>query len=107
METTSQQIVGQFSVKTLIYKQHIAAVKFDPEGRMFVGHVVDVPDIVGIRGRTMDECAAVFHEAVDDYLRVLSLRAEAGFELRARRGQGRVSVGLSLLRKAAGRSSKA
>lgn len=55
-------------MNTMSYKGYAARVEFDPEDRIFVGHLAGVRDIVGFHGASVDELEHAFHEAVDDYL---------------------------------------
>lgn len=55
-------------MNNLSYKGYAARVEYDPDDRLFVGHLAGIRDIVGFHGRTVDELEAAFHEAVDDYL---------------------------------------
>ena len=51
------------------YKGYSARVEFDPDDRIFVGHVAGIRDTVGFHGSTVDELEQAFRESVDDYLR--------------------------------------
>ena len=55
-------------MNTLRHNGYSARVEFDPDDRLFVGHIAGIQDIVGFHGRSVDELEAAFHEAVDDYL---------------------------------------
>ena len=55
-------------MNTMRYNGYDARVEFDPEDRIFVGHIAGIRDVVGFHGASVDELEAAFHEAVDDYL---------------------------------------
>jgi predicted HicB family RNase H-like nuclease len=55
-------------MNTLRYKNYSARVEYDPDDRLFVGHLAGIRDIVGFHGASVDELESAFHEAVDDYL---------------------------------------
>ncbi len=55
-------------MNTMTYKGYAARVEFDPEDRIFVGHIIGIRDIVGFHGASVVELEAAFREAVDDYL---------------------------------------
>ena len=50
------------------YRGYTARVEYDPEDRIFVGHLIGIDDIVGFHGSTVDELEQAFHEAVDHYI---------------------------------------
>lgn len=50
------------------YEGYTARIEFDPEDRIFVGHLSGINDIVGFHGTTVDELEQSFMEAVDDYI---------------------------------------
>ena len=50
------------------YKGYTARIEYDPEDRIFVGHLSGINDIVGFHGTTVDELEQAFTEAVDDYI---------------------------------------
>lgn len=52
------------------YQNYSAKVEYDPEDKIFVGHIIGIQDIVGFHGSTVAELEAAFHEAVDHYLEV-------------------------------------
>lgn len=54
----------------MTYKTYSAVVEYDPQDKIFVGHIVGIRDIVGFHGSTVDELESAFHEAVDHYLEV-------------------------------------
>lgn len=54
-------------MNTMIYKHYAARIEYDPEDRIFVGHVAGIRDVVGFHGSTVDELEQAFHAAVDDY----------------------------------------
>lgn len=55
-------------MSTMSYNGYQARVEFDPQDRLFVGHIAGIRDIVGFHGKSVAELEAAFHEAVDDYL---------------------------------------
>ncbi|HET7268619.1 MAG TPA: type II toxin-antitoxin system HicB family antitoxin [Oleiagrimonas sp.] len=55
-------------MNTMTYKNYAARIEFDPEDRIFVGHLAGVRDIVGFHGRSVSELERAFHAAVNDYL---------------------------------------
>ena len=57
------------------YKGHSAAIEFDAEDEIFVGHIAGIADLVGFHAKTVTDLEAAFHEAVDDYLRILAKAA--------------------------------
>jgi predicted HicB family RNase H-like nuclease len=50
------------------YKGYLAAVEFDPEDHIFVGHIIGIRDVVGFHGASVEELETAFREAVDHYL---------------------------------------
>jgi predicted HicB family RNase H-like nuclease len=55
-------------MNTMTYNGYAARIEFDPEDRIFVGHLAGVRDIVGFHGHSVNELEKAFHQAVDDYL---------------------------------------
>lgn len=55
-------------MNTISYKNYSARIEYDPDDRIFVGHLAGIRDIVGFHGASVDELESAFHEAVDDYL---------------------------------------
>ena len=55
-------------MNTMTYNGYAARVEFDPEDRIFVGHIVGIRDIVGFHGESVGELEAALREAVDDDL---------------------------------------
>lgn len=55
-------------MNTISYKNYLARIEYDPNDRIFVGHLAGIRDIVGFHGSSVDELESAFHEAVDDYL---------------------------------------
>jgi predicted HicB family RNase H-like nuclease len=55
-------------MNTIAYKGYAARIEFDPEDRIFIGHVAGIRDVVGFHGSTVDELEEAFHAAVDDYV---------------------------------------
>ena len=52
----------------LKFRGDVARIEYDEEGRIFVGHLAGIKDIVGFHGRTVDERESAFHETVDNYI---------------------------------------
>ena len=50
------------------YKGYLAAVEFDQEDHIFVGHIIGIRDVVGFHGTSVVELETAFQEAVDHYL---------------------------------------
>lgn len=50
------------------YKGYFARVEFDPDDRIFVGHIVGIRDVVGFHGSSVEELETAFKEAVENYL---------------------------------------
>ncbi|WP_105441193.1 HicB family protein [Neorhizobium sp. T25_13] len=57
------------------YKGHSAVIEFDAEDEIFVGHIAGIADLVGFHAKTVTGLGTAFHEAVDDYLRILAKAA--------------------------------
>lgn len=55
-------------MNTMSYQGYTARIEYDPDDRVFVGHLAGIRDIVGFHGTSVDELESAFHEAVDDYL---------------------------------------
>lgn len=55
-------------MNTMTHNGYAARIEFDPEDRLFIGHLAGVRDIVGFHGRSVAELEKAFREAVDDYL---------------------------------------
>jgi predicted HicB family RNase H-like nuclease len=53
----------------MTYKGYAARIEFDPDDRIFVGHVAGIRDTIGFHGSTVDELEKAFRESVDDYVR--------------------------------------
>jgi len=52
----------------ITYRGYRASLTFDSDDRILVGRVLDINDIIGFHGQSIDECEQAFHEAVDAYL---------------------------------------
>ena len=52
----------------MTYKGYAARIEFDPDDRIFVGHVAGIRDPIGFHGSTVDELEKAFRESVDDYV---------------------------------------
>lgn len=57
------------------YKGHSAAIEFDVEDKLFVGHVGGIADLIGFHADTLAEAETAFRDAVDDYLEILAKAA--------------------------------
>lgn len=55
-------------MSVMTYRGYAARVEYDPEDRIFVGHLAGIRDIVGFHGMSVDGLEQAFHETVDDYL---------------------------------------
>lgn len=55
-------------MNSMTYKGFAARVEFDPDDRIFVGHLAGIRDIVGFHGHTVVALEKAFHDAVDDYV---------------------------------------
>jgi predicted HicB family RNase H-like nuclease len=58
------------------YKGYTGAIEFDPELRLFTGHVVDLRDEIYFEGDSVEALEASMHRAVDHYLDVCRQREE-------------------------------
>lgn len=58
------------------YRGYTGAVEFDPELRLFTGHVVDLRDEIYFEGDSVEALEASMQRAVDHYLDVCSERGE-------------------------------
>ncbi len=58
------------------YKGYMGVVEFDPELRLFTGHVVDLRDEIYFEGDTVDALDASMRRTVDHYLSVCKQRGE-------------------------------
>ncbi|MNN71305.1 hypothetical protein D3C81_1872290 [compost metagenome] len=47
---------------------YAARIDYSDEDGLFVGHIVDIKDVVGFHGESVSELRAAFEEAVTDYL---------------------------------------
>ena len=52
------------------YSDYTAKIEYDPEDRIFVGHISGIRDIVSFHGATVEELESAFQEAVEHYLEV-------------------------------------
>lgn len=55
-------------MSVMTYKGYSARIEFDPDDRIFVGHVAGIRDSVAFHGSSVHELERAFHESVDDYL---------------------------------------
>lgn len=58
------------------YKGYTGVVEFDPELRIFTGHVVDLLDEIYFEGDSVRSLEASMHRAVDHYLSVCRARGD-------------------------------
>jgi predicted HicB family RNase H-like nuclease len=58
------------------YKGYTGVFDFDPELKLFAGHVIDLSDEIYFEGESVDELEASMHRAVDHYLKVCEARGE-------------------------------
>jgi predicted HicB family RNase H-like nuclease len=58
------------------YKGYTGAIEFDPELRLFTGHVVDLRDEIYFEGDSVEALEASMKRAVDHYLDVCRQRGE-------------------------------
>jgi predicted HicB family RNase H-like nuclease len=59
------------------YKGYTGVFEFDPELRLFAGHVVDLRDEIYFEGESVEELEVSMQRAVDHYLEVCASRDEA------------------------------
>ena len=59
------------------YKGYTAIVWFEPDDRLFHGHLEGIRDVIHFAGATVDELEQAFRDSVDDYL---AWAEEDGFE---------------------------
>jgi predicted HicB family RNase H-like nuclease len=78
------------------YKGYTGTFEFDPELRLFAGHVVDLHDEIYFEGRSVEELEGSMQRAVDHYLEVCKTRGEA--PERAFSGKLNIRLGPSLHR---------
>lgn len=57
-------------MNTMSFRNYIASIEYDPEDKIFVGHLVGIQDIVSFHGSSVTELEAAFHDAVNHYLAV-------------------------------------
>lgn len=57
-------------MNAMTFRNYTAAVEYDAEDKIFVGHILGISDIVGFHGSSVDELEAAFHDAVNHYLEV-------------------------------------
>lgn len=58
------------------YKGYTGVVDFDPELRLFTGHVIDLRDEIYFEGDSVESLEASMRRAVDHYLSVCEERGE-------------------------------
>ena len=57
-------------MKTITYKGYTAKIIYSDEDGCFVGHLVNIDDIVGFHGDTDEELRVAFEDVVDLYIKV-------------------------------------
>lgn len=55
-------------MNAMSYKGYTARIEYDDQGRILVGRLAGIRDIVSFHGESVAELEAAFHESVDDYL---------------------------------------
>lgn len=55
-------------MKYMEYRGHQAAIEYDGEDKIFVGHIAGISEGIGFHGESVAELETAFHDAVDDYL---------------------------------------
>ena len=55
-------------INSMVYKDYTAIMVFDTEGKIIVGRVLDIDDIISFHGVTIPEFESNFHAAIEDYL---------------------------------------
>jgi predicted HicB family RNase H-like nuclease len=58
------------------YKGYTGVFEFDPDLRLFAGHVVDLSDEIYFEGKSVGELEASMQRAVDHYLQVCQARGD-------------------------------
>ncbi len=58
------------------YRGYTGVIEFDPELRVFTGHVIDLRDEIYFEGDSVEALEASMHRAVDHYLEVCKQRGE-------------------------------
>lgn len=58
------------------YKGYTGVIDFDPELRLFAGHIVDLRDEIYFEGDSVESLEASLRRAVDHYLEVCEQRGE-------------------------------
>jgi predicted HicB family RNase H-like nuclease len=59
------------------YKGYTGIFEFDPELRLFAGHVIDLRDEIYFEGESVEELEQSMRRAIDHYLEVCETRGEA------------------------------
>lgn len=72
------------------YRGYTGVFEFDPELKLFAGHVIDLRDEIYFEGEAVEELEASMKRAVDHYLEVCEARGEKP----ARPFSGRLNVRL-------------
>lgn len=58
------------------YKNYVARVDFDADGKVFFGRVLNVRDVLTFEGTTVKNLEKAFRDTVDDYLDWCAERGE-------------------------------
>src|SRR5690606_2616231 len=76
MEPDRRQHGRSSSQGMIEYKGHTGVVEFDPELRLFTGHVLDLRDEIYFEGDSVEALEASMQRAIDHYLEVCDRRGE-------------------------------
>ena len=57
-------------MKTMTYRGYTAEIIYSDEDECFVGHLVNIDDIIGFHGDTDEELRVAFENVVDLHIRV-------------------------------------
>ena len=52
------------------YRGYHAYIRYSEEDRLFVGEVIGINDTLGFHGSTVDELEQMFHQSIDNYLKM-------------------------------------
>lgn len=58
------------------YKGFTARIEFSTDDNVFVGRVLDIRDIIGFHGETIDEAIQAFHGMIDFHIEVCEKMAK-------------------------------
>ena len=64
-------------MKTMTHRGYTAEIHYSEEDGCFVGHVINIEDIVGFHGDTDEELRDAFEGMVDFYIEVVNKRDSA------------------------------